>query len=82
MTSNPGGGLLVGILGATKCSGRVDRYGFDGTLLGTFALNSSANPALGFSEPTGLCYLVPEPASLTLAAGLAIAGGCSRRRVR
>ena len=47
MTSNPGGGLLVGILGATKCSGRVDRYEFDGTLLGTFALNSSG----GFCAP-------------------------------
>ncbi len=49
-----GSGFLLGILGVTDGTGRIDRYSFNGTFLGTFANNSSADPNQGFFEATGL----------------------------
>ena len=49
-----GNGLLISSLGFVDGTGQIDRYGFDGQFLETFATNSHADPNLGFSEPTGL----------------------------
>lgn len=78
-----GQSLLLGILGATNGSGRIDRYDLDGNLLGTFANNSNANPALGFREATGIAYstVVPEPASAVLGMlAIAAVGALARGR--
>jgi sugar lactone lactonase YvrE len=49
-----GSGFLLGILGVSDGTGRIDHYSFDGTFLGTFASNSGGDPNAGFSEATGL----------------------------
>jgi hypothetical protein len=49
-----GSGFLLGILGVSDGTGRIERYSFDGTFLGTFASNSGGDPNAGFSEATGL----------------------------
>jgi DNA-binding beta-propeller fold protein YncE len=77
-----GTGFLVSMLTFTTTgAGRVDRYLFDGTRVGVWANNSTANPALGFVEATSLLYVpVPEPASIAGMGVLAIAGIAARRR--
>lgn len=77
--SADGAGFLVSMLTfATTGAGRVDRYLYDGTYAGIWANNSNANPALGFVEATALLH-VPEPATLSGAAVLAL-GAIIRRR--
>jgi DNA-binding beta-propeller fold protein YncE len=62
-----GNGFLVGVLGLTDGAGRINRYRFDGALVGTFASNSNSNPALGFREATGMLVSpIPEPATAAL----------------
>ena len=62
-----GNGILIGVLGATNETGRIDRYSFNGTLLGTFATNSNSMPALGFREATGMLVSpIPEPSTAAL----------------
>ncbi|MBX7167858.1 MAG: SMP-30/gluconolactonase/LRE family protein [Pirellulales bacterium] len=75
-----GNGLLVGSLGFAAGGGNISRFGFDGTALGLFKA-AQANPALGFTEPTGL-LVVPEPSSIVLAgsAVAALAMAAMRRR--
>jgi hypothetical protein len=51
-----GNGFLAGILGFINGSGRINRYGFDGTLLGTFAVPGGG----GFTEATAF-VVVPTP---------------------
>jgi hypothetical protein len=68
-----GSGFLVSMLTfATTGAGRVDRYLYDGTPMGVWASNSTANPALGFVEATALLQVVPEPSTLTGALMLGI----------
>lgn len=81
--SGDGNGLLVSMLTFTTTgAGRVDRYGFDGTNLGVWADNSTANPALGFVEATALLQVVPEPTTLvgTGVAALGLFAAGRRRR--
>jgi DNA-binding beta-propeller fold protein YncE len=54
-----GNGFLVGILGFVDGSGKISRYDFNGTLLGTFAINGSG----GFTEATAFAVVIPEPAT-------------------
>ncbi len=80
-----GSGFLVSMLTfAATGSGRIDRYLFDGTPMGVWANNSTANPALGFVEATALLQVVPEPSTLAgagvLAIGLAVRRRSTRRR--
>lgn len=51
-----GNGFLAGILGFINGSGRINRYAFDGTLLGTFAAPGGG----GFTEATAF-VVVPTP---------------------
>jgi sugar lactone lactonase YvrE len=77
-----GNGVLVGILGFQDGTGNISRFGFDGTPLGVFA-PAQANPANGFSEPTGIIYInIPEPATVGLSGIAILACGIvsSRRR--
>jgi hypothetical protein len=80
--TNDGAGFLVSMLTfATTGAGRIDRYLYDGTHVGVWANNSSANPALGFVEATAiLSVVVPEPA--TAAGGMMIAMGLAGMRRR
>ena len=50
-----GTGFLAGILGFTDGTGNIARYGFDGTLLGTFAQSGQG----GFSEATAITVISP-----------------------
>jgi DNA-binding beta-propeller fold protein YncE len=76
-----GNGILIGILGATNGSGRIDRYSFNGALIGNFALNSNSNPALGFREATGMLVSpIPEPSTAALGAIALLAIGVAFRR--
>ena len=79
-----GTGFLVSRLTLQSTgSGRIDRYGFDGTFAGVWANNSSANPALGFVEATALLQVaVPEPSTLVGASILAVGLVAARRRWR
>jgi DNA-binding beta-propeller fold protein YncE len=49
-----GSGFLLGILGATDGTGRIDKYAFNGNFIETFANSSSADPNQGFIEAAGL----------------------------
>lgn len=49
-----GSGFLVGILGVSDGSGRIDRYSFDGAFLDTYAKNSNDDPNSEFLEATSL----------------------------
>jgi hypothetical protein len=78
-----GNGFLVGDLSTTDGQGKILRYGFDGALVGDWALNSSADPAMGFSEATGMLISpIPEPSTMvlgTLALVVVSVVGLSRR---
>lgn len=82
----PGGqSLLVSVLTSVNGAGFISEYDFDGNLLGNFAMNSNANPALGFREATAIAYsTVPEPTAAMLGlVGLAVTGLlCGSRRNR
>jgi hypothetical protein len=56
-TAPDGNGFLAGILGIANGSGKISRYSFDGTLLGTFADHGNG----GFTEATAF---VVVPTSL------------------
>ena len=75
-----GNGILVGTLGFADGTGSILRYGFDGTPLGVFAA-AQLDPMNGFTEPTAMTYVVPEPTAFAL-----FAFGCAfpllRRRRR
>ncbi len=75
-----GNGILVGDLGFVTGGGNILRYGFDGTLIGSFA-TANANPVNGFGEATGM-VAVPEPSSIGLM-GIAFAmlGYAARKRL-
>lgn len=58
-----GNGFLAGILGFVDGTGKIARYDFNGTLLGTFA---APQPG-GLREPTAMAFVaIPEPSSLGL----------------
>jgi DNA-binding beta-propeller fold protein YncE len=77
MLAPDGNGMLVGILGSGEGQGSIARYGFDGTLLGTWASPGGG----GFGEATSFVYAVPEPSVLILTAmGCTSLGLAARRR--
>jgi sugar lactone lactonase YvrE len=52
-------GFFVGMLGAVNGAGRIERYGYDGISLGTFASPSPEQG--GFGEATAMLITIPEP---------------------
>jgi MYXO-CTERM domain-containing protein len=75
-----GNGILIGVLGATNGTGTIERYSFNGAHVGTFAMNSDANPALGFREATGMLVSpIPEPSTIALGAFALLAVGAAFR---
>lgn len=78
LTPSAQGGMLMSMLGFVAGQGRVDRFGFDGTNLGVWA-TATADPQNGFTEPSVLLQVVPEPGSL-LTAIVALAAGIAARR--
>lgn len=78
-----GSGFLVSMLTFTNTgAGRIDRYLFDGTHMGVWANNSTANPAQGFVEATALLHVVPEPSTIAGAVMLAMGVATLRRSIR
>lgn len=81
--SPSGDSLLVGILGATNGSGRIDEYDLSGNYIDLWADNSNLNPSQGFREATGIAYstIIPEPAAGLLGVlGFALFGLVARGR--
>jgi DNA-binding beta-propeller fold protein YncE len=77
-----GNGFLVGVLGAANGTGTIERYSFNGTLVGTFANNSNSNPTLGFREATGMLVSpIPEPSTMVLGTLALVGVALCRRRL-
>jgi hypothetical protein len=51
-----GNGFFASILGAQNGEGRIDRYGFDGTFIGTFAPHAGPGEN-GFTEATAFTFV-------------------------
>jgi DNA-binding beta-propeller fold protein YncE len=77
-----GNGFLVGDLAGGGGTGQINRYAFNGTFLGIFA-DSVSDPALGFTDASGLLVSpIPEPSMLILGALAALAGAMVMRRLK
>jgi DNA-binding beta-propeller fold protein YncE len=79
LTLSPdGNGFLVGILGNVDGSGNIAQFDFNGNPVGDGIFAAGGGP--GFVEATAYALVVPEPASVGLAA-FALIGLVSRRRL-
>jgi hypothetical protein len=58
-----GNGFFAGVLGAQNGEGRIDRYAFDGTLLGTFISHATTGES-GFIEATAFTFVPTSPAGI------------------
>lgn len=58
-----GNGFFAGVLGAQNGEGRIDRYAFDGTLLGTF-INHADTGQNGFIEATAFVFVPTSPVGI------------------
>ena len=79
LLDNPNGsGFLAGILGFTDGSGKISKYGYDGSFQGVFASAGGG----GFTEATAFVSVVPEPATIGMLTCAAAALGFTIRRRR
>ncbi|MBA4106505.1 MAG: hypothetical protein C0485_12170 [Pirellula sp.] len=77
LLENPNGsGFLAGILGFTDGSGKISKYGYDGSFQGVFASAGGG----GFTEATAFVSVVPEPATIGMLTCAAAALGFTVRR--